>query len=150
MVNLMGIMYEVDTMNELTTMPTYIPPNSKAYYFCKENKNLYERTFNGSYIITKDFDHIIKKNEQTSDITVKKEEPKKEEVKDISFSSDSSEFEKVANYLGQHIMSLRYKIDSVIKMLNPAMLPEDINTKYNPDLTIGKEEKNVEQLNENV
>ena len=59
---------------------------------------------------------------------------------------DSSEFEKVANYLGQHIMSLRYKIDSVIKMLNPAMLPEDINTKYDPDLTTDKEEKMLNNL----
>ena len=45
-------------------------------------------------------------------------------------------------------MSLRYKIDSVIKMINPNMLPSDIHTKYNPDL-IQEGENNVKQHNEN-
>lgn len=144
MINLIGIVYEVDTMNELNTMPTYVPPNSKAYYYCKENNNLYERNFNGAYSITKDFDRIIQSQNKN------KEEVKQIEQNnnDINIKNHENDFEKTTNYLAQHIMSLRYKIDSVIKMINPNMLPSDIHTKYNPDL-IQEGENNVKQHNEN-
>lgn len=146
-----GILYEVADTVELQNLTSYLPQTSKAYYLCRADKKIYEKNFSGQYIVSKDLDdylstktlsnenHLLKnKVEEVKTNTIEEEE----KVNNV----DLEEIKKTIEYLSKHIYNVNFKIDEVINILNPNILPVDIHTRYNPDEVIN----NVEQHNEHV
>ncbi len=145
-----GILYEVADTVELQNLTSYLPQTSKAYYLCRADKKIYEKNFSGQYIISKDLDdylsaktlsnenHLLKnKNKEIKNNTIEEEK-----INNV----DLEEIKKTIEYLSKHIYNVNFKIDEVINILNPNILPADIHTRYNPDEVIN----NAEQHNEHV
>lgn len=145
MMNLIGFVYEVDTVQELTTMPSYIPQNSKSYYYCKENGNMYERSYNGQYVVTNDFNIMIKNSQIYKELEQTKNEKKQIEAKDAENNIKEeninlNEIKETIEYISKHIYNLNFKTNEIINVFNAKLLPEDIHTRYNPDKITNNEE----------
>lgn len=145
-----GILYEVADTVELQNLTSYLPQTSKAYYLCRADKKIYEKNFSGQYIVSKDLDdylstktlsnenHLLKnKNEEIKNNTIEEEK-----INNV----DLEEIKKTIEYLSKHVYNINFKVDEVINILNPNVLPADIHTRYNPDEVIN----NAEQHNEHV
>lgn len=144
-----GILYEVADMVELQNLTTYLPQNSKSYYLCRADKKIYEKNFSGQYVVSSDLDeyiHNIKNNNENLPIPNNIET--KTTLPNISKQDDDfGEIKKTIDYLSKHIYNINFKVNEVINILNPNILPSDIHTRYNPDEVMNN---NVEQHNEHV
>lgn len=132
-----GILYEVADPVELQNLTSYLPQTSKAYYLCRSDKKIYEKNISGQYVISKDLDEYL------NHYPIKKNIIK--ENTDIENNS-LEEIKKTIDYLSKHIYNVNFKVDEVINILNPNILPADIHTRYNPDEVVN----DVEQHNEHV
>lgn len=138
-----GILYEVADPVELQNLTSYLPQTSKAYYLCRSDKKIYEKNISGQYVVSKDLDEYLNhypiKNKKVENKNVIKENT------DIENNS-LEEIKKTIDYLSKHIYNVNFKVDEVINILNPNILPADIHTRYNPDEVVN----DVEQHNEYV
>ena len=142
-----GILYEVADTVELQNLTSYLPQTSKSYYLCRADKKIYEKNFSGQYVVSKDLDEYL----STKQYPVIQEDSKNNGVaqlehKDIP-ENELTEIKNTIDYLSKHIYNVNFKVDEVIKILNPNILPSDIHTRYNPDEVIND---NAKQHNEHV
>lgn len=138
-----GILYEVADPVELQNLTSYLPQTSKAYYLCRSDKKIYEKNISGQYVVSKDLDEYL----NYYPIKNKRVENKNVIKKNTDIENNSlEEIKKTIDYLSKHIYNVNFKVDEVINILNPNILPADIHTRYNPDEVVN----DVEQHNEYV
>lgn len=144
-----GILYEVADKVELQNLTSYLPQTSKAYYLCRSDKKIYEKNFSGQYVVSKDLDDYLQLNKNIENNTLEENGKNKNLIEDsLNKNNEIIEIKKTIEYLSKHIYNVNFKVNEVINILNPNILPSDIQTRYNPDEVNNNVEQHTEYVSE--